>query len=105
MQLHWPSNENAIRVRRRADSERYREALRLLIRPRRGIGPGQYVLPSFWALRFGVLVDQFGTPWVVNCERAGLCVETTTPRHFLQRNSCQFLTCRRRDIFPGVASS
>jgi PhnB protein len=22
---------------------------------------------TFWARRFGVLVDQFGTPWVVNC--------------------------------------
>ena len=23
---------------------------------------------TFWALRFGVLVDQFGVPWMVNCE-------------------------------------
>jgi PhnB protein len=22
---------------------------------------------SFWALRFGMLVDQFGTPWMINC--------------------------------------
>lgn len=22
---------------------------------------------SFWALRFGMLVDQFGTPWLINC--------------------------------------
>ena len=22
---------------------------------------------SFWASRFGVLVDQFGTPWTINC--------------------------------------
>lgn len=22
---------------------------------------------TFWALRFGMLVDQFGTPWMVNC--------------------------------------
>lgn len=22
---------------------------------------------TFWALRFGVLTDQFGTPWIVNC--------------------------------------
>jgi PhnB protein len=21
----------------------------------------------FWALRFGMLVDQFGTPWIINC--------------------------------------
>lgn len=25
---------------------------------------------TFWALRFGMLVDQFGTPWMINCERA-----------------------------------
>ena len=24
---------------------------------------------TFWALRFGVLVDQFGVPWLVNCEK------------------------------------
>jgi PhnB protein len=22
---------------------------------------------TFWALRFGMLVDQFGTPWLINC--------------------------------------
>ena len=26
---------------------------------------------TFWAARFGMLVDQFGTPWMVNCEQAG----------------------------------
>jgi PhnB protein len=25
---------------------------------------------TFWALRFGVLVDQFGIPWAINCEKA-----------------------------------
>jgi PhnB protein len=25
---------------------------------------------TFWASRFGVLVDQFGIPWSINCERA-----------------------------------
>ena len=24
---------------------------------------------TFWALRFGMLVDKFGIPWMVNCER------------------------------------
>jgi len=24
---------------------------------------------TFWALRFGMLVDRFGIPWMVNCER------------------------------------
>jgi hypothetical protein len=26
---------------------------------------------TFWAARFGMLVDQFGTPWMVNCEQSG----------------------------------
>jgi len=25
---------------------------------------------TFWALRFGVLVDRFGIPWEINCEQA-----------------------------------
>jgi PhnB protein len=25
---------------------------------------------TFWALRFGMLVDQFGTPWMISCEQA-----------------------------------
>ncbi len=25
---------------------------------------------TFWAERFGMLVDQFGTPWMVNCDKA-----------------------------------
>ena len=24
---------------------------------------------TFWALRFGALVDKFGTPWMINCEK------------------------------------
>lgn len=26
---------------------------------------------TFWAARFGMLVDKFGIPWMVNCENAG----------------------------------
>ena len=26
---------------------------------------------TFWATRFGMLVDRFGTPWMVNCQAAG----------------------------------
>jgi PhnB protein len=26
---------------------------------------------TFWAHRFGVLVDRFGTPWMINCEKTG----------------------------------
>jgi PhnB protein len=25
---------------------------------------------TFWALRFGMLTDRFGTPWMINCEKA-----------------------------------
>lgn len=24
---------------------------------------------TFWARRFGMVVDQFGTPWLINCEK------------------------------------
>jgi PhnB protein len=24
---------------------------------------------TFWAQRFGMLVDRFGIPWMINCER------------------------------------
>jgi PhnB protein len=26
---------------------------------------------TFWALRFGSVVDRFGIPWMINCERPG----------------------------------
>ena len=25
---------------------------------------------TFWAIRFGMLVDQFGIPWMINCGKA-----------------------------------
>ena len=28
------------------------------------------IAETFWAARFGMLVDQFGIPWMVNCEKA-----------------------------------
>ncbi|MBX7246565.1 MAG: VOC family protein [Candidatus Sumerlaeaceae bacterium] len=34
---------------------------------------GKVTMPigqTFWALRFGMLVDQFGTPWMINCQEA-----------------------------------
>lgn len=34
---------------------------------------GQVQMPiqeTFWAIRFGMLVDRFGIPWMVNCEKA-----------------------------------
>ena len=26
---------------------------------------------TFWSIRFGVLVDQYGVSWEINCERSG----------------------------------
>lgn len=26
---------------------------------------------TFWAVRFGMVVDRFGIPWMINCEKAG----------------------------------
>lgn len=26
---------------------------------------------TFWAQRFGMLVDRYGTPWMINCEKKG----------------------------------
>lgn len=28
------------------------------------------IAETFWARRFGMLVDRFGTPWMINCEKA-----------------------------------
>lgn len=28
------------------------------------------IAETFWAHRFGMLTDQFGTPWMINCEKA-----------------------------------
>ena len=25
---------------------------------------------TFWAIRFGMLVDRFGIPWIINCDQA-----------------------------------
>lgn len=25
---------------------------------------------TFWAVRFGMLVDQFGISWMINCEKS-----------------------------------
>jgi PhnB protein len=27
---------------------------------------------TFWAMRFGMLIDKFGTPWMVNCGKPGV---------------------------------
>jgi PhnB protein len=30
---------------------------------------GMPLQETFWALRFGMVVDRFGIPWLINCER------------------------------------
>jgi PhnB protein len=33
---------------------------------------GNVIMPiqeTFWAVRFGMLVDRFSTPWMINCEK------------------------------------
>jgi PhnB protein len=38
---------------------------------------GNVVMPlekTFWAERFGMLVDRFGIPWMINCEGSGQTV-------------------------------
>ena len=35
---------------------------------------GNIVMPlekTFWAERFGMVIDRFGTPWTINCEAEG----------------------------------
>jgi uncharacterized glyoxalase superfamily protein PhnB/uncharacterized protein YndB with AHSA1/START domain len=44
-----------------------------------GEGGGRTTMPlgeTFWARRFGMLVDRFGTPWMVNCEKNPHVAET-----------------------------
>jgi len=31
---------------------------------------GMPLQETFWALRFGEVVDQFGIPWLINCEKS-----------------------------------
>src|SRR6478672_10510002 len=30
---------------------------------------GMPIQETFWAVRFGMLTDRFGTPWMINCEK------------------------------------
>jgi PhnB protein len=34
------------------------------------------IAQTFWSLRFGMLTDQFGMPWMVNCEQAAATAST-----------------------------
>ena len=55
----------ALAVDRADDAERIFDALK---------EKGEVTMPlqeTFWASRFGMCVDQFGVPWMINCEAAG----------------------------------
>jgi PhnB protein len=54
----------ALNVEKPADAERIFAALS---------SSGQVEMPiqeTFWAQRFGMVKDQYGVPWLVNCEKA-----------------------------------
>jgi PhnB protein len=45
---------------------------------------GRVTMPiqeTFWAQRFGMLVDRFGIPWMINCEKAFQGVPETEELH------------------------
>ena len=35
------------------------------------------IAETFWAVRFGMVTDRFGTPWMVNCEKAQMDLTET----------------------------
>jgi len=54
----------SLSVKQTADAERIFQAL---------AEKGKVEMPiqeTFWAVRFGLLVDRFGIPWMINCEKA-----------------------------------
>jgi PhnB protein len=53
----------ALQVKEPAEAERIFHALAEGGTVRMPIGQ------TFWSIRFGMLVDQFGIPWMINCQR------------------------------------
>jgi len=49
------------------DPDHAERIFRALSEKRNGADAGT---EDLWAARFGMLVDQFGTPWMVNCEQS-----------------------------------
>lgn len=45
------------------------EADRIFAALAEGGNPVMPIAETFWAHRFGMCVDRFGTPWMVNCEK------------------------------------
>lgn len=54
----------SLQIKTPADAERIFHALADNGAVRMPLGP------TFWAVRFGMCVDRFGIPWMVNCEKA-----------------------------------
>lgn len=54
-----------IQVKQPAEAERIFQAL-----GEKAKSTAMPLQETFWAARFGMLVDQYGTPWMVNCEKA-----------------------------------
>jgi PhnB protein len=55
----------ALQIKKPAEAERVYHAL---------AQEGTVTMPiqeTFWSLSFGMLVDQFGIPWMINCQRDG----------------------------------
>lgn len=53
-----------VSIKNPAEAERIFHAL---------VEDGKVTMPfgeTFWATRFGMLTDQFGIPWMINCEKA-----------------------------------
>jgi PhnB protein len=46
------------------------EAERIFAALADGGAVGMPIQETFWALRFGMVTDRFGTPWMINCEKA-----------------------------------
>jgi len=45
------------------------EAERLFQALEKGGKVTMLIQPTFWAVRFGMLVDRFGIPWMINCQQ------------------------------------
>jgi uncharacterized glyoxalase superfamily protein PhnB len=61
--VHWEGFSVSLQVKEPAEAERIFHAL---------ANEGKVQMPiqeTFWAARFGMLVDRFGIPWMINCEQ------------------------------------
>jgi PhnB protein len=57
------------------------EAERIFTALAEGGRVGMPIQETFWAKRFGTVVDRFGIPWMVNCEKAYMETEKTADNY------------------------